>query len=187
MSWTVRYVVDLDDVVEAVQSSQGATILPTVDFQASGSALDAVEKLTRTYVDQGCFNTPRGFNCSTVFHLSGNGAASGLGFDPGLGTEVSIPMVGRNTGQCAPDDYTLGPSLWDSGASTAVAPRLGLLGLLGKQLPANPYAPVRLSWPTDSALAQAGFLASPCQGIPTACTDQLKWQGSVQLEPVSRG
>jgi hypothetical protein len=187
MSWTVRYVVELDKPIEAVQSSQGATILPTVAFEASGSTLDAVEKLTRSYVDQGCFNTPRNFSCSTVFHLSSNRADSDLGFDPGLGTAIGIPMVGRSTGQCSPEDFTVGPSLWDSGASTVVAPRLGMLGLLGKQLPANPYAPIRVSWPVDSALAQGGFLVSPCQGIAASCTDQLRWQGSVQLQPVGRG
>ncbi|MGO9883814.1 MAG: hypothetical protein ACLPV4_12465 [Solirubrobacteraceae bacterium] len=187
MSWTVRYVVELDNLIEAVQSSQGTTILPTVTFEASGSALDAVEKLTRSYVDQGCFNSPRNFSCSTVYHLASNGADSDLGFDPELGTEIGIPMVGRNTGQCSPEDYTVGPSLWDSGASTVVVPRLGLLGLLGTQLPANPYAPIRVSWPVDSALAQEGFLVSPCEGITASCTDQLKWHGSVQLQPVGRG
>jgi hypothetical protein len=187
MSWTVRYVVELDNLIEAVQSSQGSTILPTVAFQASGSTLDAVEKLTRSYVDQGCFNTPRNFSCSTVFHLSSGGGGGDLGFDPGLGTEIGIPMAGRSTGQCSPEDYTVGPSLWDSGASTVLAPRLGLLGLLGKQLPSNPYATIRVSWPVDSALAQEGFLVSPCEGISTTCTDQLKWHGSVQLQPVGRG
>lgn len=129
----------------------------------------------------------RNFSCSTVYHLASNGADSDLGFDPELGTEIGIPMVGRNTGQCSPEDYTVGPSLWDSGASTVVVPRLGLLGLLGKQLPANPYAPIRVSWPVDSALAQEGFLVSPCEGITASCTDQLKWHGSVQLQPVGRG
>jgi hypothetical protein len=187
ISWTVRYVIDLDSLIEAVQSSQGATILPAVAFDGSRSTLTAVENLSRSYVDQGCFDSPRTFNCRTVFHLSANGAGSDLGFDPGLGTEIGIPMAGRATGQCSPEDFTIGPSLWDSGASTAVAPRLGLLGLLGSQLPSSPYAPVRVSWPVDSALAQQGFLVSPCEGIPSACSDQLMWRGSVQLQPVGRG
>lgn len=186
MSWTVRYVVDLDSLAEAVESPQGATIVPTVSFDASGSKLDAVEKLSRSYVDQGCFNAPRKFSCRTVFHLSASGAGSDLSFDPGLGIEVGVPMAGRSTGQCSPEDYTIGPSLWDGGASTAVAPRLGLLGLLADPLPGNPYAPVRVSWPVDSALGEAGFLVSPCQGIAASCTDQLKWHGTLQLQPVGR-
>ncbi len=187
MSWSVRYVVDLDSVIEAAESPEGATILPAVTFDAPASRLNAIEKLTRTYVDQGCFNAPKNYSCNTIFHLSEPGADSDLGFDPGLGTEVGIPMAGRSSGQCSPDDYTVGPSLWDGGATTAVVGQLGQLGLLGTQLPGNPYAPIPVSWPTNSAVAQEGFLVSPCQGIPSSCTDLLSWHGTVQLQAVSGG
>ncbi len=187
MSWSVRYVVDLDSLQAAVQSPQGATLLPSVAFAPAGSQLSAIETLTRSAVDQGCFGNPTNFSCITAYHLSGAGADGDLSFDPGLGTEIGIPMTGRNTGQCSPDDYTIGPSLWDGGASTALVGRLGLLGLLGEALPRNPYAPVRVSWPANSALGEQGFLVSPCQGMTASCTDQLNWHGSVQLEAVGRG
>jgi hypothetical protein len=187
MSWSVRFVVDLDSVLEAVQGPQGATVVPAVVFDAGASRLNAVEKLTRSYIDQGCFNSPTTSNCSTVFSFSNTGADGDLDLDPGFGTEIGIPMAGRSRGQCSPDNYTIGPSLWDDGASTVVAPQLGLLGLLGERLPGNPYAPIHVSWPVNSALEQDGFLVSPCQGIPASCTDRLKWQGFVQLRPVSRG
>ncbi len=187
MSWSVRYVVDLDSVLSAVTGGQSTTLLPAVSFQASQSRLSAVEKLARTYVDQGCFNTPTTRTCTTVFHLSSAGADSDLGFDPGVGTEIGIPMAGRNSGACPPEYYTLGPSLWDGGAVTALAPRLGLLGLLGKALPGNPYAPIRVTWPSDSALLQTGFLVSPCQGTTATCSDQMNWHGTVQLRQIGRG
>ena len=184
MSWTVRYIVALDKVVTAVASPQGGSILPTVGFQAAGSRLTAVEKVTRTTVDNGCFGSPATSRCTSSFHLTAAGADSQLAFDPGAGTEIGIPMAGRTSGQCAPDDYTLGPSLWDDGAGTALVPSLGSLGMLGSRLPANPYAPIRVSWPANSAQSSEGFLASPCQGIPASCTDQLNWHGIVQLQPV---
>lgn len=187
MSWSVRYVIDLNNVTEAVQSPEGATILPTVAFDAAASRLEAVERLTRTYVDVGCFNAPKTYTCNTIFHLSQTGAESDLGFEPGLGTEIGIPMAGRSTGQCSPDDYTVGPSLWDAGATTAAVGQLGQLGLSGTQLPGNPYAPIHVSWPLNSAAEQDGFLVSPCQGIPASCSDLLSWQGTVQLQAVVGG
>ncbi len=187
MSWTVRFVVDLDSVVSAVRTAQGAAIVPAVQFNAAGSRLTAVEKLSRSYVDQGCFNQPTNFSCTSVYHLSGAGADDDLGFDPGSGTEIAIPMVSSSQGQCSPDDYTIGPSLWDSRASTALVPRLGLLGMLAERLPSDPYAPIRVSWPGASAGEQQGFLVGPCQGIPSACSDQVRWIGTVRLVPVSDG
>jgi hypothetical protein len=184
MSWSVRYIVDLDSLQAALTSAPGSTIVPTVAFDSSGSVLTATEKLSRSYVDQGCFNRPTTYKCVAVYHLSSPGAAGLLSFDPGLGTEIGIPMKSTTSGQCAQDYFTVGPSLWDSGASTVAVPKLGLLG---GSLPSNPYAPVRVSWPGSSALEQQGFLASPCQGIPAACSDRLRWRGVVQLEPVSGG
>ncbi len=187
MSWTVRYLVDLDSLVSAVRTAQGAAIVPAVQFEASGSRLTAVEKLSRSYVDQGCFNHPTNLSCTSTFQLTGGGADDDLAFDPGSGTEIAIPMVAHSRGQCSPDDYTIGPSLWDSGASTALVGRLGLLGMLAERLPANPYAPIRVSWPGASAGEQQGFLVGPCQGIPSACSDQLLWHATVRLMPVSGG
>jgi hypothetical protein len=184
MSWNVRFVVDLDSVKATLRSAAGATIVPAVTFDGGASRLDATEHLTRTYVDQGCFSRPTTFECTSRFHLSQPGADALLSFDPGLGTEIGIPMRAGKSGRCAPEDFTLGPSLWDSGASTALAPRLGLLG---GTLPGDPYAPQHVSWPGNSALEQEGFLAGPCQGIPFTCTDTFRWQGTVRLAPVTSG
>jgi hypothetical protein len=184
MSWTVRYLVDLDRVISAVDTPQGGAILPAVAYQAASSQLAASEKLTRTAVDQGCFGAPATSRCTTSFHLTTAGAGSELAFDPGAGTEIGIPMAGRTSGQCAPEDYTLGPSLWDGGAATALVPSIGTLGMLGARLPGNPYAPIRVSWPSSSAELSEGFLATPCQGITAVCTDRLSWHGIVQIQPV---
>jgi hypothetical protein len=184
MSWSVRYVVDPDQLQAAVATPEGPAIVPSVFFDAAGSELTAGEKLSRTYVDNGCFDTPRNFKCASSFHLSNSGADSDLSFDPGVGTEVGLPMRSSNTGQCSPADYTIGPSLWDSGASTVLVSKLDLIG---GHLPGNPYAPVRVSWPGSSALEQQNFLTSPCQGIPTSCSDSLHWHGTVRLQAVSAG
>jgi hypothetical protein len=185
VSWKVRYIVDLDRLEAAVASQQGSVVVPAIAYQAAGSELSATETVSRTYVDRGCFNSPTSFRCTTVFHLSG--ADPDLSFDPGMGTEIGIPMVAGRRGQCSPDDYTIGPSLWDGGASTALVPSLGMLGMLGTRLPKDPYAPVRVSWPSNSAGVLNGFLTSPCQGITEGCSDQMSWQGIVQLQPVSPG
>jgi hypothetical protein len=184
MSWSVRYVVDPDQLQAAVATPEGPAIAPTVFFDAAGSELTASEKLSRTYVDNGCFDTPRNFKCTSSFHLSNPGADSDLSFDPGVGTEVGLPMRSSHTGQCSPTDYTIGPSLWDGGASTVLVSKLDLIG---GHLPGNPYAPVHVSWPGSSALEQQSFLTSPCQGIPTSCGDVLHWQGTVRLQAVSAG
>ncbi len=184
MSWSVRYVIDPDQLQAAVATPQGPAIVPTVFFDPAGSELTASEKLSRTYVDNGCFDRPTNFKCASSFHLSSSGADSNLSFDPGVGTEVGLPMRSSTTGQCRPEDYTIGPSLWDSGASTVLVSKLDLIG---GHLPSNPYAPIHVSWPGSSALEQQNFLTSPCQGIPASCSDALHWHGTVRLQAVSAG
>jgi hypothetical protein len=181
ISWSVRYVVDLDDLLSAVRGSAGTTLVPSVSFDGVHSSLSALETLTRTVVDAGCVGKPSTFTCTTGYRLSASAAEGLLSFPPGLGTEIGVPAGPLPSGQCDPNDYTLGPSLWDSGATTALANRLDLLG---GSLPANPYAPVSVSWPNDSAALSQGFLASPCQGDGAACSDAFHWTGAVTLEPV---
>jgi hypothetical protein len=74
--------------------------------------------------------------------------------------------------------------MWDTGGATAL---VGQLGLLGGGLPANPYAPVHVSWPGGSAAEAQGFAASPCQGDAGACTDAFTWRGTVTLRAVPGG
>lgn len=179
MSWSVRYLIEPDRLQAAVRTAAGVAIVPTVAFDSSASVLSASEKVTRTYVDNGCFDTPTTVTCTSAFHLLTKGADSDLSFDPGVGTEIGIPMRATNKGKCDPDNFTIGPSLWDEGASVAA---VGKLDLIGGRLPANPYGRVRVSWPGSSALKQQDFLTSPCQGIASVCTDSLRWRGTVQLQ-----
>ncbi len=96
-------------------------------------------------------------------------------------------MRATQTGRCAQDNYTLGPTLWSGGAGTAVVAPLGSLGLLGTRLPNNPYTPVRLTLPADSALVQQGFLVSPCQEITAVCSDKMALRGVVALHSFPNG
>jgi hypothetical protein len=180
LSWTVRYTVELDRILSAVRGAQGAVIVPATSFDASRSRLRATERTSRTYVDQGCFSHPTNYACVTTFHVSGAGGANGVSFLPGLGAEIGIPIRSSGRGQCSAEYYNLGPSLWDSGGATAL---VGALRLDGGHLPGNPYAPLRVSWPGNSAALQEGFLASPCSGIATGCTDVFRWHGTVRLQP----
>jgi hypothetical protein len=184
MSWTVRYTVNLDDLVAAVRSAQGDVIVPNVTFDAGGSTLDAVETLSRTLLDAGCNGNPTTFNCRMSFHLGGSGPGDQLSFRPAAGIDVGVPMIAASAGSCDPNDYTLGPSLWESGAGTALVTQLGLVG---GSLPAAPYAPIRVSWPGGSAQQSQNFATSPCQGDGAACGDDFHWQGTVALQPVPGG
>jgi hypothetical protein len=182
-SWRVRYAVNLDRLLSAVRGPQGVVLVPTVTFDLARSRVRAVETRSRTYVDQGCFDHPTNYKCVTSFRVTAGGGNE-LGFIPGAGTEIGIPMRGTGRGQCAPAAYTLGPSLWDSGAATAA---VRSLGLIGGRLPSHPYAPLKVSWPRNSAPGGAGSMASPCQGIRSGCSDQFSWRGSVRLEAASSG
>ena len=184
ISFSVRYVVDLDRVLAAVRSSQGTTIVPSVSFDGAASHLAATERLSRSYVDQGCFSRPTNYHCVRSFSLNAGGAGSDLALDPGHGTEIALPMRSAGAGDCAAEYYTLGPSLWDSGAASVLVPGLGLVD---GRLPGNPYAPQRVQWPVNSALAQQGFLASPCQSASGVCTDSLHLRGAVRLQTISTG
>jgi hypothetical protein len=184
MSWTVRYVVDLDDLVAAVRSSQGPILVPSVTFDVGGSSLDAVETLRRTLFDAGCDGRPQTFNCRISFDLGGSDPGNELSFPPDAGIDIGVPMAAGSAGSCDPNDYTLGPSLWDSGASAALVRQLGLLG---GTLPADPYAPIRVAWPGGSAQQSEGFATSPCQGDASACGDDFDWHGTVALRPVVGG
>jgi hypothetical protein len=179
LSWNVRYVVDLDDLLSAIRGSRGPALVPSVTFKAGSSTLSAVEQLVRTVIDVGCNNTATTFSCKATYQLAG---PPPLSFVPDLGLVVGIPLSPVTSGDCNPDDYTLGPSLFDSGATTAL---VGRLDVLGGELPADPYAPVAVSWPAGSAAQAEGFITSPCQGDGAACQDDLHWKGTVTLEPVS--
>ncbi|MGP0049767.1 MAG: hypothetical protein ACLPZR_13085 [Solirubrobacteraceae bacterium] len=179
MSWNVRYVVDLDDLLTAVRGSQGTTLVPSIAFSGAGSTLSAVEDLTRTVVDMGCNGTPAMYSCATTYRLGGS---TPLSFPPSLGLEVGIPLIPVASGSCNPDDYTLGPSLFADGATTALVSRLDLLG---GALPSDPYAPIAVSWPGGSAAHAEGFVSSPCQGDAAVCSDHLHWRGTVAIVPVS--
>jgi hypothetical protein len=181
MAWRVRYIVDLDALEAAVPGAPGAlpSLVPHVTFDAAGSRLDAVENVSRTVLDAGCNGSPGTFRCQTTFHLGGPDPAGQLSFPGTAGLEVGLPTSVTTSGACDPNDYTLGPSLWDSGAGTAL---VGRLGLVGGSLPADPYAPVRVSWPGGSAQPRDGFAASPCQGDGAVCSDTFHWQGTVRLQ-----
>jgi hypothetical protein len=178
MSWSVRYVVDLDALQSAVRSSAGTVLVPAVSFDRARSRVSAHEVLTRTAIDRGCNGQPTTFECDTTYS-PGSPADGLLSFSPSGGVEVGVPTASNPSGDCDPSDYTLGPSLWDSGATTAVTARLGLVGA---GLPANPYAPVPVSWPADSLALVSGFPASPCQGDGAACHDTFRWAGHVSLQ-----
>lgn len=177
MSWTVRYVVDLDRLQAAVSDGHFTALLPTINFDRGGSQLSAAEQLSRSSVDQGCFGPTTTIRCATGYVLRSAGAAAQLGLGAG-GLQVGIPMAAGQHGDCSADDYTIGPSLWDEGAATAGT---GRLSLTGGRLPPNPYAPVPVSWPLSSSGAQQGYLTSPCQGISAECSDVMRWSGTVRL------
>jgi hypothetical protein len=181
MSWSVRYVVDLDQLLSAVHGAAGTTLVPNVSFDAAGSHVTATETVIRSVQDFGCNGKATTFNCATTFLAGGPDPGGQLSFPAGSGLEAGVPTTTRQHGACNPDNFTLGPSLWDSGAATAIA---GQLKLLGGTLPAQPYAPVKVSWPAGSAEQAQGFAASPCQGDPAACTDAFQWQGTVSLQSV---
>lgn len=178
MSWTVRYVVDLDDLVSAVRGPAGTALAVDVAFDAAGSRIDASETVSRTLQDLGCNQKANTVTCTTSFTAGGQDPGGQLSF-AGSKLEVGLPLAPSPRGACNPDNFTLGPSLWASGGATALVSRLALLG---GTLPANPYAPVRVSWPEDAATTTQGFAVSPCQGDAAVCTDSFKWQGTVALQ-----
>ncbi len=181
MSWSVRYVVDLDALQSAVRASAGTILVPTVFFDSSRSKVSAHEVRTRTAIDTGCNGQPTTFECDTTYApgVAGDGL---LSFPPTGGLEVGVPVTANPSGDCDPSDFTLGPSLWDAGATTAVTP---VLGLVGARLPAQPYAPVPVSWPGTSLSLVSGFPVSPCQGDGAACRDTFRWTGHVALQAAS--
>jgi hypothetical protein len=179
MTWSVRWVVDLDDLLAAVRGSSGTTFVPRVTFDAAASRVTATETVSRSVQDFGCNGRATTFNCTTTFAAGGPDPGGQLSFPAGAGLEAGVPMAARRRGACSPDDFTLGPSLWDGGGATASA---GPLRLLSGTLPARPYAPVKVSWP---AAAAQGSATSPCQGDTAVCTDAFRWQGTVSLQPVS--
>ena len=184
MSWTVRYVVDLDDLLSAVRGSAGVSLVPNVFFDAAGSRVDASETVVRELQDKGCNQNVTTFTCTTTFAPGGVDPGGQLSFPAGLGLEVGVPMAQRPQGVCNPDNFTLGPSLWDGGGATAL---VGQLKLIGGTLPGNPYAPVKVSWPDGAAAPVQGSAVSPCQGDTAVCSDRFTWQGTVSLRALPGG
>jgi hypothetical protein len=181
MAWRVRYIVDLDDLRSAVRSSGTTTLVPDVTFDIADSHVTATETISRSVQDVGCNGKMTTFDCTMTFGAGGPGPGGQLSFPAGAGLEAGVPVAVRTHGGCDPDNFTLGPSLWDSGAATALA---APLKLVGGTLPARPYAPVTVAWPAGSADQAQEFAASPCQGDGVACTDAFSWRGTVSLQPI---
>jgi F0F1-type ATP synthase membrane subunit c/vacuolar-type H+-ATPase subunit K len=182
MSWTVRYVVDLDDVLSAVRGAAGTAVVANVSFDAAGSRIDASETVSRTLQDVGCNQNASTVTCTTAFTAGGLDPGGQVSFPAGSGLEVGLPLAPRQQGACNPDNFTLGPSLWAAGGATAL---VSGLQLLGGTLPAHPYRPIHVSWPQDAATTTQGFALSPCQGDDgTVCGDSFTWQGTVALQAV---
>jgi hypothetical protein len=181
MSWTVRFVVNLDDLLAAVRTSQGTTLAPDVTFDAAGSSVNALETLSRSIQDSGCNGRATIYNCRMAFHAGGSDPGGQLSLTS-AGLAVGVPMAPSQSGSCGATDYTLGPSLWDEGAAAAAVRQLGLVG---GSLPADPYAPIHVKWPGASAAQAAGVAVSPCQGDGIVCTDTFTWQGTVALAPLA--
>lgn len=181
MSWSVRYVVDLDALRSAVRGSGATVLVPAVSFDRSRSRLSAREIRSRTAIDEGCNGQPTTFQCDATYAL-GSPADGLLSFPAAGGLEIGVPTKANPSGDCDPSDYTLGPSLWDGGGTTALA---ASLGLAGAALPAKPYAPIPVSWPGSSPALVSGSPVSPCQGDAAACHDTFRWSGHVALQAVS--
>ncbi len=184
MSWTIRYVVDLDDLESAVRGPAGVTLVPNVSFDAAGSHIDASETVVRSLQDLGCNQRKTTITCTTTFAPGGTDPGGRLSLPAGSGLEVGVPTATHRVGACNPDNFTLGPSLWDSGGATALA---SPLQLMGGTLPAHPYARIPVSWPAGSAAQAQGFAVSPCQGDTAACIDAFAWRGTVALQAVPGG
>lgn len=182
MSWSVRYIVDLDELRSAVRGPGGTTLVPAVSFGAADSYVTATETVSRSVQDFGCNGRAMTFNCTTTFSAGGPDPGGQLSFLAAGGLEAGVPMAARGRGACDPDNFTLGPSTWAGGGATVIARPLKLLGGI---LPARPYAPVKVTWPTNSAQVVQGLAPSPCQGAAAACTDAFQWQGTVSLQPIS--
>jgi hypothetical protein len=182
MSWNVRYVVDLDHLAAAVSDGGTAALVPSITLTPGMSSVNVTERDTRTSVDVGCNGTPSTITCVAHWGLSGAQAAAAVSFVPGTGLEVGIPTRRATSGSCDPNQFTLGPSLWAGGAAVAV---VRPLGFAGGGLPGNPYAPMPVSWPGNSALAADGVAVTPCQGYVSGCTDSMQWRGTVRLQAVS--
>ena len=182
MTWTVRYVVDLDHLLSAVRGARRTSLVPAVSFDRAASRVTATEAIDRSLQDMGCNGKRTMFRCTMTFAAGGPDPGGLLAFPAGSGLQAGVPVATRRKGACDPDHFTLGSSLWDAGAATALA---GPLKLLGGTLPARPYAPIRVAWPQGSADLAQGFAASPCQGDPAACTDAFAWHATVALQPVT--
>jgi hypothetical protein len=179
MSWSVRFTVYPDQLLAAIRGGGQTVLVPEISFDRAASGLDAVETDTRTFADAGCNQRPTRRTCTSTWRLGGPDPAGQLSIPAGSGLQVGIPMAAATRGSCDAGDYTLGPSLWDGGATTALVRQLGLVG---GRLPANPYAPVAVSWPRASAQRAVGFATGPCEGAGPACHDTFHWHATVTLQ-----
>src|SRR5450755_4002484 len=70
MTWTVRYVVNLDDLRVAVRGAQGTVLVPGAYVDRAASRLNVTENTIRTFVDVGCNGRTAAFRCVTRFGVS---------------------------------------------------------------------------------------------------------------------
>lgn len=173
IAWSVRYLIDLDDVL-AASGPPGAGFVPRIVFDSDTSRVEALESATQTTQDLGCNRGALTFSCTTTFGLGGPDPDGSLSLDAGSGLQIGLPLVTRSSGACNPAEYTLGPSQWDGGGAAVLVSRLALAG---GQLPDDPYAPIRVR-ASDEQVA-----TSPCQGEPGLCADTFDFSGVVELRP----
>ncbi|MGH2915134.1 MAG: hypothetical protein ACRDMX_09100 [Solirubrobacteraceae bacterium] len=185
MAWHLVWTVELDDLRAAVRAGGQTTLAPAVYFDWAASYVDAVQSSARTLQDAGCSASPNTVSCRTTFRVGGSDPAGALSLSP-AGLAVSVPFVATASGgDCASGDYPIGPSLWQVGAATVLAPNGDPLG---GQLPAHPYAPFAVRWPGGSAQRSLRrFATGPCAGNGATCSDRFHWTATVTLQPASRG
>ena len=91
MTWSVRYVVNLDDLLSAVRGRGGTTLVPNVTFDAAGSHVSATETISRSVQDVGCNGRATTFDCTMTFAAGGPDPGGQLSFPAGSGLEAGVP------------------------------------------------------------------------------------------------
>ena len=172
MSWSVRYVVDLDSLVAAVRDAEGDDAGPGGDLRGrrlGGERHREDEPHLPSTTAAAARRPPQ--RARSHFSAGGPGADGALSFDSGAGLEVGVPMRGRAAGSAVPrttrsvrrcGTAAPRPRWWTSSTCWAAASH------------ANPYGRVRVAGRQARRWPSHGLIASPCQGDSAGCSDSMR-------------
>jgi hypothetical protein len=180
IQWNISYVLDLDHftLIRTSDPHYGGDLLQVLThYEPSRSTVSVIEQRHHAATDD-CDGATNTYDCTQTFGSPSQDSTGAVAIDR-LGLVVQLEtQLTATQGDCANTTFAAKP-YYDDGGISAFTPALRILG---GDLPADPYAPVTVTYPTNDFLE--GYNGACALSGTTECHDDYSWTGQIQLHPM---